>query len=352
MSGAKSVPLASYTGLDWLSSFLGLLLVEGKFFPLFALLFGWGIARRQQSAGEAGRPFFLPNLRRMGILALFGLLHAALLWEGDILLPYALAGALLPLARRFPTRMLWPAAAVLLLLSSFLAFPGPGDAAGRAYSTWVSPAAAPLRAFAASANGVSSPIPGRLAEYGLKLIFLPTWFGGALALILAGYIAGQRERLPFLDPGRQGTFSSRLPAVLLLGLAILLNGGYALTRAVPVLFAPDWAPFVRAVSLSLGGPLLALFYAAGILCAWAVPRLRPALEPLACLGRMPLTAYITQSALGLLLFSLPIAWWSHPGLLLPLTAVITLAQVGFARAWLSRRAQGPLEAAWRNLSGT
>lgn len=50
----------------------------------------------------------------MGLLALIGLLHLMLLWSGDILLLYALAGLLLPLFRNVPDRKLLAIAAALV----------------------------------------------------------------------------------------------------------------------------------------------------------------------------------------------------------------------------------------------
>ncbi|MBL8765642.1 MAG: MFS transporter, partial [Phycisphaerae bacterium] len=69
---------------------------DGKMRGLFTLLFGAGMVLflRGAEAREAGSG---PGLlaRRLGWLALFGLLHWALLWRGDILLPYAVAGLLM-----------------------------------------------------------------------------------------------------------------------------------------------------------------------------------------------------------------------------------------------------------------
>lgn len=79
-----------WEGLDrWLDTAI-YVLVQGSFFPLFSLLFGMGcglMAQRMQARGQAFAPL---HLRRMGWLAVIGLLHAVLVWSGDILLSYAL----------------------------------------------------------------------------------------------------------------------------------------------------------------------------------------------------------------------------------------------------------------------
>ncbi len=80
---------------DWLWG-AQLVLVDGKFRGLFTLLFGAGLvlfARRAQARGAGGGLL----ARRLAWLGLFGFAHWALLWRGDILMSYALAGfAVLP----------------------------------------------------------------------------------------------------------------------------------------------------------------------------------------------------------------------------------------------------------------
>ena len=66
------------------------LLFETKFLVLFSLLFGMGAALQQGSAEARGQAFGPAWRKRMGVLAIIGLLHAWLVWSGDILLHYAL----------------------------------------------------------------------------------------------------------------------------------------------------------------------------------------------------------------------------------------------------------------------
>ena len=102
----------SLTGLDHAIGWLVRAFIEGKFYKLFALLFGMGFAVMLIRAREAGRPFGAWFVRRMLVLMLIGLAHAALLWGGDILRDYAFGGLVLlgwiylfqtPWLRRFNT---------------------------------------------------------------------------------------------------------------------------------------------------------------------------------------------------------------------------------------------------------
>ena len=78
------------------------LLVRSKAMALFGMLFAIGLAiqmERKEARGDGG--FWAFAWRRMGALVAIGLLHVVLLWEGDILITYALAGILLfPFLRR------------------------------------------------------------------------------------------------------------------------------------------------------------------------------------------------------------------------------------------------------------
>ncbi len=82
----------SLTGLDHATGWLIRAFVEGKFYKLFALLFGMGFAVMLIRAKEVGRPFGAWFVRRMLVLMLIGYAHAVLIWDGDILHDYAFAG--------------------------------------------------------------------------------------------------------------------------------------------------------------------------------------------------------------------------------------------------------------------
>jgi uncharacterized membrane protein YeiB len=85
----------SLTGLDHAIGWLIRCFVEGKFYKLFALLFGMGFAVMLLRAKELGRPFGAWFSRRMLALIAFGLLHMVFLWGGDILHDYGFAGLVL-----------------------------------------------------------------------------------------------------------------------------------------------------------------------------------------------------------------------------------------------------------------
>lgn len=99
----------------WVDMFV-LVFVGGKFYSIFALLFGIGLVVQQRSAERNGinfKPFFR---RRLSGLLLIGLIHLFLLWLGDILALYAVIGFVLLWMIDFSDRKLLIWATVLLFM--------------------------------------------------------------------------------------------------------------------------------------------------------------------------------------------------------------------------------------------
>jgi uncharacterized membrane protein YeiB len=115
------------TGADWWAGYLIYVLVQGKFWTMFSLLFGMGFAVMLTRAERAGRAFLVPYVRRIAALAVFGACHHIFLWAGDILFSYAVAAMCLLL-------LMWARWMLLVLLpiACFLVaalIPGAGQVA-------------------------------------------------------------------------------------------------------------------------------------------------------------------------------------------------------------------------------
>jgi uncharacterized protein len=107
-----------YTGYYWPPALVGgmsvgdqavwvfqFVFVDGKFRGLFTLLFGAGIVLFLERAWARGAGRRL-QLRRLGWLLAFGLIHFFLIWRGDILTLYAVWGMVALLAVRLPAERL------------------------------------------------------------------------------------------------------------------------------------------------------------------------------------------------------------------------------------------------------
>lgn len=116
---------------------LQMLLVDGRAYPLFALLFGYGIvqlSRRRTSAGIPAAALTSLVRRRGWWMVLIGFVHGALLWPGDIIGAYGLialifAGVVLHGSTRGLVIMAVVGAGLSALFYSAAALEFPDDAA-------------------------------------------------------------------------------------------------------------------------------------------------------------------------------------------------------------------------------
>jgi uncharacterized protein len=97
-AGLTSAHPPGATGLDLAWQTISIIVVDGRSYPMFAFLFGYGIwqlYRRQSEAGvDQATAHRLLRKRHLWMIA-FGAVHALLLWMGDVVGAYGLAGLIL-----------------------------------------------------------------------------------------------------------------------------------------------------------------------------------------------------------------------------------------------------------------
>lgn len=110
------------TGPNLLAFFLQYVLFDGKMRGTFSIMFGAGsyyMIQRGLTQGNAVQAI-ATHYRRTLWLMLFGVVHAFLIWHGDILYPYALLGLLLfPLHSAKPRQLLLAAGVFVLIMTGF-----------------------------------------------------------------------------------------------------------------------------------------------------------------------------------------------------------------------------------------
>ena len=112
----------SFTGFDFWLWLLARVFFDEKMMAIFSMLYGAGIVlltSRIETRGAQSLPIFL---RRSFWLLIFGLLHAYLLWSGDILFSYAVCGVLVYPFRKWPARRLLVMGVLLFSVSSVIYF--------------------------------------------------------------------------------------------------------------------------------------------------------------------------------------------------------------------------------------
>lgn len=317
-------------------------LAQEKFLTLFALLFGVGL-QLQLPRGSRWLS------ARLSWLALLGLLHGLLLWDGDILLAYALCGLIVwRLLRDAPSSQTLFKTGVLLYLAGclmLLVFAVISHAP--ASSSWT-PGAAELQyeRFWKLAGG-SEAVQNRLDILGSGLMALATQYGWQLVGLMM--IGAALLRCGWLTGGFSAQHYRRC-ALWLLG------SGFAVNLLGTVLqwqlhWGYRWSGFYLQLPRSLASPLVSLGYAALILAFW--PRLERSWpgRALQCVGRMALSNYLLQTLICTTLFYhfALFAQFSRFALLAFVPA-IWLVNILFSIIWLRIFRQGPLEWIWRRLT--
>ena len=340
-------------GIDYLADALVYVLVQGKFFLLFSLLFGAGFAVMAQRAQGAGRDFTPIYLRRSVALLLIGACHALLVWSGDILLVYALLSFLLLGTRRWPVSML-PAMGALVYAFAV------GLSLLFALLVWAAARGGSPLDSAGSMRAAQEVIEAQRLAYGQgswaqanvqRLADLRHMVGGILitgpeifGMFLIGAWFGRSGALA--DPARFASLYARLRWIAMpVGVVLMLASAA---------WHPYLAPGEFTVRTGLSYAMAAvasLLMALGYL-GWIV-QARHALGWLAAPGRMALTHYLLQSLLSTWLFfgyglgffeQLPRAWQ------LVFAVALFALQVGISHLWLARFRYGPMEWLWRAMT--
>ncbi len=350
-------------GIDQISRYLVQFFVDGKFVTLFAFLFGMGFSVQLMRAEARGAPIIPAYIRRMVILLAFGILHAYLLWYGDILVFYALLGFVLILFRYRSDRtlLIWGVATavavpvLVLMLKSGIGIINPVDpaAAAAAAAQDVQIKAERLAAFTTGSYFDVFPENAKInASFwlgGVCLFALPHIFGK----FLFGFYAGRRRLLQ--DAAGHLVIYRRL---LWWGLAIglIANSAWVLIKVLA-----DSKIIEGSSPLVIGSPIpeyigmlgLAGFYLSALVLLFQRPAWRKTLLLLAPVGRMALTNYLMQSAINLFIFygfGLGLMGKIGSTYCILISIAAFAFQIVFSNWWLKRFRFGPMEWLWRSLT--
>ena len=326
-----------------------------KFVTLFSMLFGVSILLVGGERSDKPRGALLR--RRLGWLALFGLIHGLLIWFGDILLLYAVTGLIVMLFRSWKPRTLFIVSIIVILLGSALAV-------------------LPMMALEYAPAATRAEVLKSMA------VGSPDDVARAIALVRSGLAGAMSENLKswmILQPISLLVVIWRTGALMMLGMA-LYRWGFLTGRAPAWLYAVlvafgaaglwvtgiesreklaiDFAQPRSNGALQLGFEFLTLpitlGYASLAILLLKLDVGRRLLQPLARLGQMAFTNYITQSIIMTTIF------WGGRGLgyfgdasrveLWLIVVAIWGLQLVWSPLWLSKFSMGPLEWLWRRLA--
>ena len=322
-----------------------------KFFVIFYLLFGMGVALQIQKAKEEynyNNPFFL---RRFGSLVLFGVMHILFIWSGDILHLYGASGFLLMLFFRLsPKVILWLAVLVFIIPFYDEIFTFFIELANFDYHK---PLAALQNETIIQLKREGSYFSGlllRLKEYFFAMDFM---YGGiapvALTMMLFGGYLVKKGLLTSID-----RWLKRSQPYLLIGLLVLMGYRFFLLYYI---FPADIVEHGSLVSFIL----MSIYYLSDIFLSlmylWLISYLlrrevfNKLISPLQYVGRMAFTNYITQSIVGYIIMRCLGLYQMLNVVECILLVIITFSfQIILSKIWLNHFRFGPLEWLWRCIS--
>lgn len=374
-------------GLSTLLWWVQMLLVNGNMRGLFSLLFGASmllfLAKAEKGRATRAEANLL-MLRRLFWLFVFGVADMTLLlWPGDILGIYAIAGLIvLPFATARPRTLAIGALITIVGVSTYMVVhqlpkrdviaQGPRlevrVAAAQTLSiddqkkieSWREMRTGQL----AKPEEIASERAKRLTGYAGNFQYLSKlswkwwldwkddlrWVFDAVAFMLVGmmlyrvgWIQGEASRRAYLGAALLG-YGLGVP---LKTLEAVRDWHLMMGVAAPQ-FSMFWLP---ALTLQTARLLVTLGHAGLFLWCWKTFNLR--MVPLQALGRMAFTGYLGQSILAALIFSgFGLALWGRLSLaeLWVAAAIIWALEIAFSMAWLSRFSMGPFEWVWRTLT--
>jgi uncharacterized protein len=302
--------------------------LELKAFALFSLLFGVGMAMQFERLSHTGRPLYWLT-RRLVVLFSFGLIHLLLIWNGDILTEYAVAGLLvLPLLLASRKVLGFIAAALFILYLSLPSLPIPVSWPDQ---DWI------IHHVAQANETYRAGTWFQVMQFSLRELpdLLPLHvyiFPRTLGLFVLGILAW-----------RSGIFSrpEKYKGKIVSLVCVVGATGAAIT------FAKE-----PAVISTMAPVCLALAFTGAVLYAVEFTPARTFLHSFAALGRMAFTNYIVQSLIfGLIFFGYGLGQFGslRPAPVFALGIAVYFAQLQLSKFWLSNYRFGPIEWCWRTL---
>jgi len=352
------------TGADKASILLIKFLFEGKFYVIFALLFGYGISIFLSKTLTSGVSILPVLRRRLGVLLLIGILHFVLLWTGDILVFYAIFGFVLLLFIKVSNKGLvkwsiWLVSIPIVfttLMWLFIRMAMQIPEAASAFDASYAETVKTVQNMVENATRIYSSgtfremVSMRLQEYQFLapgvLFFSPV----VLAMFMLGLLGGRKQlienysdHLPF--------FRKSMWVGLSVGLPFSLLFAYAFLNVKPIQM--DVYSVLHTIGHSLSGIFMGLFYISTLVLLASKNKLKTFSAWISPVGQMALTNYLLHSIICTTIFygygfGLYGKIGAFQGVLLAI--VIFIVQIPLSRFWLSRFYYGPFEWLWRTLT--
>jgi uncharacterized protein len=360
MIGAAYINPTAYGDLSGLNKWVWILshiFGDQKFMTLFSIMFGAGIVMMSGRAEEKERSAAGLHYRRIFWLFVIGMVHAYLLWYGDILVTYAICAVFVFLLRKLPPRKLLIIGFIVIAVPSLLYwFFGwsmqfwPPENVGEMMAAWKPGAEAIAKEIAAYQGGwpeqMAQRAPTALWFQTFLFLIFQGWRAGGLmlvgmALLKWGVVTAQR-------PPR--FYRTMLAAGFVIGVPVVI---YGVTRNFAAGWALDYSMFFGFQYNYWGSLFIASAYIGLVMLICQANPLEKFTRPFTAVGRTALSNYLLQTLICTTIF------YGHGfGLFGKVEragqALIVLAiwivQLIVSPIWLRHFRFGPAEWLWRSLT--
>lgn len=348
--------LGQLEGLDarlWEISFL---LFNVKFISLFAMMFGAGIVLQTQRLEIKQVDVWSIHKWRMCWLGSFGFVHGLFIWNGDILLTYAISGLLVFPCRDWPVRKLVMVGIAIILAVlgvDHLSYTALGETPEE-IQAWLDDYWQP------TPTGIAEDLMIYTGDYSLQL-------AGRVDELLATYVIMGC----FIIPSVVG--------LMMLGMACFKTGiftatashpvyrrlfGLALLVGLPVTWGGllyiqhvDWEPIsslsIGYLLLNIAAPLMTFLWAAPLLISHKMGIVSWLHRWLIPVGQLAFSNYLLQSLICTLLFyGYGFGLYGQYTLtqLFLVVLLVWIALLLWSRLWVKHFYFGPAEWLWRSLA--
>jgi len=330
---------------------------DQKFMTLFSLLYGAGIIMITSRARETGRNEAAIHFRRTWWLLVIGMVHAYLLWHGDILVPYAICAVFVYFFRKISPRKLLIIGILIISIPSilYLLFGWsmqfwPPEGMTNLTKSWTPPAESINQEISAFRGSWREQLGFRFpAAFAFQTFIFLIWSGWRVAgLMLIGMAIFQWGVLKAKQTHRFYQLMVLIGSsvgfpLIILGVLFNFNANWAL----------EYSMFLGWQFNYWGSLFVSAAYIGVIMLVWCFRSVGKLGRSLAAVGRTALSNYLLQTLIcthifyghGLGLF----AKIERANLLLVVMG-IWIIELIISPVWLTYFKFGPVEWLWRSLT--
>jgi uncharacterized protein len=350
---------------DWdhKMSFIHHLFIEGKFYSIFSLLFGWGIALQVKRGIAKGIDPIPAIKRRLLFMLLLGAIHL-LIWNGDIVFFYALLGFILLPLRNYADKTLL-LTGIILILSPILFY--------GLKMTWpilnypsqllfeagikMEDSLLQLKSEADYMNmmqhgnwfdQLKANLAGIFFRY--RYLFFVSRIPKVLGMFLIGYVLGRSDFYTNINQNKKLVYR-----IIVVGIVIGLPANYLLANYMSNhmgdYFQLKEKGLYHTIAYAVGVVPLAMCYVGLFMLSFQSVVGKKIMLYLAPVGKMAFTNYVMQSLIGNFVFlgaGLGYMGQVGPVYYTLFGIAVFVVQILLSTAWLRYFNYGPVEWLWRS----